>query len=68
MQVTSASTAFDAAFQSATQILSQISASANGGDTAQAINQTTNMAQTKLQQVGQKTTQCLQQAAASNTP
>jgi hypothetical protein len=68
MQVTSASTALDAAFQSSKQILSQVSASATGGNMAQALNQTTYLAQTQLQQVSQQRTKCLQQAAASDTP
>ena len=58
----------DVAFQSSTQILSQISASATAGDMTQQLNQTTYLAQTQLQQVSQQTTKCLQQAAASNTP
>ena len=64
MQVTSVSTAFDAAFQNSKQILSQVSASATGGDMSQALNQTTYLAQTQLQQVSRQTTK----AAACGAP
>jgi len=54
LQVTSASAALEDAFQSSTQILSEISASVTVGETAEAINQTTHLAQSMLQQVSKR--------------